>query len=179
MNLSNSRRPLVEGELTYNDIPYDIINVNFQDEFPTMPEYSLFNQRNPNLLRLVSKKFHIERTYEEPDSTYLIVLTPRNRWKKDNYRKDIPRLEKMLRSKLKYKRIIITREINATKVHYNILITTSKDILKMHNKTFGKYYNFYVQKTPQVNDIKNAMQYICKEGDKRAMTSNDVFQYSK
>lgn len=143
-------------------------------------DYNIFNTRNPNLLQSVCQIFKPDRTYEKPDSTYLIVLSPRNRWAKKDYVRDIKRIEKLLRNKLNYKRCIITRETDAKKVHYNVMVTTDKDILKMHNKTFGRFYNFYVQKTPRVSDIYKSIKYICKEGDIRPMIpERDKFVYCK
>lgn len=144
-----------------------------------MPTVNLFNTINPNFRNKIYRLFKADRTYELPDRTFYIVLSPRNKWEEDNYSDDIKRIEKQLRNKYKYKRILITREINAKKTHYNVLLTCLEDLNKNHNKTFSRYYHMYVQECPFIKDIYEIINYCTKEASERSMNKNDYHVFCK
>jgi len=65
----------------------------------------------------------------------------------------------------KYNQIIITREIMATKVHYNVLVSTDKDLSLLNDKQDSRFYIY--SKVVKNEDVNRVHQYIIKESKKR------------
>lgn len=140
----------------------------------------LFNGTNPRFRYFVGEEFRQDRTYESPYKTYYMVLKP---YKKYNKRKDISHsdnasIERKLRRTLKYKRILIIREINAESVHYNVLVTTKEDAYLLYDETnFNNYFRSHVQTVETVADVERVLNYMCKEADSRIMRQRDKFSF--
>lgn len=141
--------------------------------------YNIFNRYMPNLLSLFQRLFKITRSYEEPWLTYYLVFAPYKRYTPKPT--DLLRLEKYCRKKFKYERLIIVRETMETSVHYNILITTKYDLLKLHKANIPKLdYKPDIQCCPTIKDQQRVLLYMLKEGHKREMVPNiDTFVYTK
>lgn len=140
--------------------------------------YNIFNRYNPNFEALCRKGFKSDRSYESPYHSYYIVLFP----KRDDYISNgLLLIEKAIRSKLKYKRILITREINASRIHYNVLITTSTCPMCLKGKSIASNYTTNsIQILHQIKDITEVIHYMSKEADTRQMNpGEDKFIYIK
>ena len=141
-----------------------------------IPSYNIFNRYNPNFEALCRKGFKSDRSYED-QKTYYSVLKPFTRYEGTN---DMMRIEKTFRNKFKYSRILITREINESRTHYNVLFTTKVCPLCTHNRTIAKDFYHHIQYCPQVKDINQVITYMSKEATTRQMNpGEDKFIYIK
>ncbi len=141
-------------------------------------QYNIFNRYNPNFEALCRKGFKSDRSYEQPDHTYYIVLFPK---KDDHVDNGLLKIEKAIRTKLKYKRILITREIDASRIHYNVLVTTSTCPMCIKGKSVATNYTTNsIQKLYQIKDINEVIHYMSKEANRRPMNpGEDKFIYIK
>lgn len=160
--LSNVDAALAEVEAY---IPYD----------PTYCPLTANNIKNPffrqvllgslmsNYLRLPSW-YLIRRSYEAPTRLYFLVFKPFN--KNYNAKKDLmDHVRKKIGSG--HKAVVITREINATKVHYNAMILTNKPdlVTTLHNKQTN-IYKITCKECP-LADKYRVHDYITKESRTR------------
>ena len=92
---------------------------------------------------------------------YYLVFSPKN--KRYNPNRDFT---DHIRKKMgKYNQLIITREIYATKIHYNVLVTSDDDKSRMHDTQDSTFY--IVSKVVRNEDVNRVHQYIIKESKKR------------
>lgn len=140
------------------------------------PSYNIFNRYNPNCTSLLKKGFKANRTYEVLQ-TYYMVWKPYTRYQGTD---DLLRIEKLCRNKFKYERILITRETNAKRVHYNVLITSSSCPINRHDRTLGRDFRIHCQNVSTVKDVHQVIDYMSKEADTREfIPSKDSFIYIK
>lgn len=137
---------------------------------------NLFRDLNPCLIKRMKKEFKLKRTYESPINTFYLVFKPLKVCKPSI--RDLRLIEKYCRNKFKYKRILIAREIYATSIHYNVLITSATCCFCMHDKIYGNRYKLHVQSAPGIQDIEKIINYILKEANTRPMKEGkDIFNY--
>lgn len=138
--------------------------------------YNIFNRYNPNFKGLLKKGFKSDRTYED-EQTYYVVFKPYLRYEGTD---DLLRIEKCCRQHFKYKRILVTREINASSIHYNVLITSNTCPVAKHNRTLARDFRLHCQNVSTVKDINQVIDYMAKEADTREMVpKKDSFIYIK
>lgn len=138
---------------------------------------NLFHDHNPTCQNNLIEKFKCKRTYENAQH-YYIVLKPYTRYNSKEC--DFVRIEKNLRRRFKYDRILITREILAKRIHYNILITSGSNICSIHDKTFTKNFKANVQLVDKIEDLPDIIKYMTKEADERQFKPDlDRFYYLK
>lgn len=143
-------------------------------ECEIIPKYNIFNRYYHNLTEYtVPEKFHWKRTYEGA-ANYLLVWAPLSTHEDSS--SDIVSIERYLRSKCKYNRIIITREIKSERIHYNVLITTKEDLISLNAKIVNKFY-INVQHIPNITHLPKVVYYIYKESKDREFTDRDHFIY--
>lgn len=151
------------------------------EEHCSLIQYNLFNSYYPNIYTRALKEFQ-SRTYELPYHTYYLVFQPlKARYAKniEKYSNDIKNLERTLRNRLKYKQILITREIDAQQIHYNVVITTDQNIIQYNKKAFNRNYGVHVQLCDSRKDQEKVLAYCFKEAKVRRFRSIDHFQYTK
>lgn len=106
----------------------------------------------------------IHRTYEHPYKWYYVVFKPYN----SSYEKDpdwykVKGLGSCRRSFKTPKAIIMTREIVASKVHINVLVCTSSDVILRHEKDYNNKYKLHVSLLLTQADRQNVLTYLWKE----------------
>lgn len=145
-----------------------------------IPSYNIFNGYFTNLRYLIiPREFKINRTYEKPSETYYIVAQPFKN-KRHKTEDAIKSLEKSIRNRISYDRILITRETKATAIHYNIVLTTNDNIMKFHNKSFNRHFGFSVQKIHTKKDLDRVLNYTLKESKTRFFKkTKDYYIYTK
>lgn len=134
----------------------------------------LFDRVQPRFQRRIESKWKIDRSYELPYQTYFIVVNPLKTFK-ETYTQ-ISVLENYLRNKLKYKRILITRETNAKSIHYNVLVTTDYEINHKDTRVLNKKFCWYSQVCNHRADQERVIKYITKE-DKIYKDRYDMYMY--
>lgn len=142
-----------------------------------MPEYNIFNRHYWQLFnRIIPEKWQYPRSYEGC-ATYYIVFSPLNN--KIDLPNDLQRIEKFCRTNFKYQRFIITREILATRIHYNVMLTSNKNVVLFNGKIKQKFY-LDVQVVPNRYEQEKVVHYMLKESKKRQFKENtDYFVYVK
>lgn len=125
----------------------------------------------------------INRTYEE-GSWYFIVFAPFNAaYAKDTTyfnTKGMNRVNDLFRKDMKIDACMLTKEINATKVHINALVHSQSDLSKLHLKHCYNRYNMFVSILPTLSDRKNVLHYILKEEQERTFTKYvDYIQWNR
>lgn len=142
-----------------------------------MPDYNMFNRYYHNLVNIIiPEKWQYPRSYEGC-ATYYIVFAPlRNKVDLPN---DLERIEKFCRTNFKYQRIIITREIKASRIHYNVMLTTNANVILFNGKIKQKFY-LDVQVVPNSTHQRVIVSYMFKESKRRPFKENtDYFVYVK
>lgn len=150
---------------------------NIQDTMDIMPKSNLFNHYYHNLTHLtVPETFKYNRSYEGC-SNYLIVFAPITNH--IDSKQDIKKIEKYLRSKYHYQRILLTREILESRIHYNVLLTTKSNPI-LTNNTIVQKFHLNVQHVPNITHLPTIIQYMFKESKHRPFHPNiDYFLYTK
>lgn len=104
----------------------------------------------------------IERTYEEPDKWYLVVFKPFNKtyskWLEWYTFKGLDNCRKYFKRPTAY---IMTREIEAQKVHINALVCTSTP--PVDGVVYNNKYKVYVSELSTLGDRRRVLAYITKE----------------
>jgi len=80
----------------------------------------------------------------------------------------------------KYGAIIITREVEATKIHYNVLVRTTEDLKRLHDSQDSRFY-IWCKEVPNKNkDLSKVHEYIIKESKLRYFYDNkDIYAFFK
>lgn len=124
----------------------------------------------------------IGRTYEEDYHYVYLVYKPLEK----NYDKNFDGMDHVRKHlKSNFEAVIITREVNAKKVHYNVMAICKghmqlDKLLQLHEKHTSRYYVYstYVNKTRE--DIDRVHEYIIKESRTRYFYKNkDIYVYDK
>lgn len=66
------------------------------------------------------------------------------------------------------KAFYVTREIDATKVHVNVLICSGSDLMRYHDKTVYNKYRLHVSELDTLGDRQRVLAYITKESKDRS-----------
>lgn len=148
---------------TNNDISDRSNEIGANETIP----YNIFNTYGYNARIIAKDIFKICRTYEKPDKNYYIVLTPYGT------KKGTPLwiIINMIKKRWSPQRLIVTYEqyngnyfapISKRKKinpHYNIIITTKKDIKSSNNNNM----NIDVQEIDYIKDLNKVIDYSFKE----------------
>lgn len=131
--------------------------------------------------KVIVKWEHIERSYEG-QKWYFIVFSPFNKpYIKDPEwfeHKAIDSARKWINKKATA--YYITREIDATKIHSNILCVSPHDLLKKyHGKQCYNKYKMHVSELKDMGDRRRVLDYITKEQDKRTFKLYLDYYHSK
>lgn len=201
--LTNFKRKAMPGAC-YNNIYINDENISIDNE-EDEPTRGMSCQFQYNLLvSNCSQVYQSGRTYEYPFiSLYLVVNELKTRKVKDKEERHaelaevsssavceehetaggIRKLEKHLRNKFKYERILITREILQRNIHYNILMTMHMNEyqkLLRHNIISKDYIKPYVTITWGIGDVYRLIRYIFKEAQVRQFYPKiDYYVYCK
>lgn len=73
----------------------------------------------------------------------------------------------------------VTREIDATKCHSNLLICSSSDLLKYHGKSAYNKYRINVSELHTLGDRQRVLSYINKESIQRPFKLYSDYYYTK
>jgi len=162
------------GEIIYNSNHCcDNVSMDIEDNVPIANQ---FNNYYHNLTKYKISDFKPDRSYEGC-ANYLIVFAPLKNHIDSKY--DLRKIEKFMRNKFKYERIVITRETLATRVHYNVIITT-KHNATLSNGTIVQKFFLNIQHIANVTHLERIWCYIFKDAKKRPMYPNkDYFIYVK
>jgi len=142
------------------------------DHEMVMPTRSILS--NYNRVKLATS-YLIGRSYEQPCRWFLVTFKPFSK----NYEKDLifykygcmDHCRKKLGRDISC--YVMTREIDATKVHVNILCCTKRDLeSELHDKKTNRYY-IYAQ---ECNNRHDTFEYIIKESHTRVMHSKIDYQ---
>lgn len=130
-----------------------------------------------NYTRLRNTYDHIiTRSYELPDSWYFLTFKPFDK----HYERDLEFYTRKgldhCRKKIgKVKAYIITREIQATKIHINVLCVTDRNLLKLHEKKTNKYFIHCQALGRSQRDRDHVLGYILKESKTRFFRNFDDY----
>lgn len=113
------------------------LNGTYQDEITSIVKLFNLKRRLPyygikNAISIV------KRSHEKPIKTFYLVFKPFNKLYDKSFNA-IDHVRKRIGLNHKYESLIITREINATKVHYNVLVFTKDDMMDLHDRQTNKY----------------------------------------
>lgn len=122
----------------------------------------------------------IARTYESPYKWYMVVFKPFNKpyaLDPDWYAfKGLSKCRDMFK---KPQAVVLTREVNAEKIHVNAIVCTDQALLHRHDRAYCNKYKIYVVELPQQRDRQNALSYISKEAKTRTFKKYmDYIAYS-
>jgi len=139
--------------------------------------WNIFNQYYFNLVNLtIQSEFKPDKTYNG-SLNYYFVFSPLNVHKDDFT--DIKKIEKYLRNKYKYDRILITREVRSIRKHYNVVLTTKYNPLHANGQIVMKFYQD-IQHIPNIGGLYKVIDYMTKESKLRAFFRGlDYFIYNK
>ena len=158
----------VAGATIYNDDYTDC------DDGTVIPRHCVFH--NYHSVHAMVKPY-VDRSYERPFRWFYLTFKPYNK----NYERDIDfYLRKgfdYARKKIgKVKFFTMTREINAKKVHLNVLCCTDRPLEKLHNQKTNKYF-IHCQECPRMLDRQLVLDYILKEARTRYFHKYIDYQY--
>lgn len=157
-----------DGDHIYN------IDYTDEDDGTILPPYCVFH----NYHSVHAKVCHLtDRSYEMPHRWYFIVFAPFNK----NYEKDIKFYATKgfdhCRKKIgKVKCMIMTREIQAKKIHINMLCCTTRALDQELKNLKTNRYSIYCR--PAI-DRRKALVYILKEARTRYFHEYIDYQYTK
>lgn len=125
--------------------------------------------------------FHsiISRTYEEPYQYYFVIFKPYD----DPYNRDpswfkykgIDKCRQLFKTP---QYLLLTREVDAKKIHVNALVCTDQDLMKRHNTSYCKRYKLTVIHSPTILSRENRATYMLKEHKIRPFTKYiDFYHY--
>lgn len=110
----------------------------------------------------------ISRTYEDPVKWYFIVFKPYNapyERDPDFFKvKGLDKCRKLLKAPQAY---ILTRETDSSKVHVNMLVATSQELLHRHDQSYCSKYKLHVEQLDTLGARRRVLAYIIKESKKR------------
>jgi len=145
-----------------------------EDEYIEIPKECLFH----NYSKVYKQVGHlVRRSYERPHKWFMLTFKPFIK----TYEKDInfyisKGFDHVRKKVGKVDAFIMTREINAAKVHINMLCCTTRALdIELHEKQTNKYF-IYCQ--PCI-DRHCALEYILKESRTRFFYEYIDYQYSK
>jgi len=151
-------------------------NILSDDEDYIRPVHRLFG----NYRHVQAEVNHlVQRSYEKPFKWYYLTFAPFNK----NYEKDIKfylndGFRHATKKIGKVECFIITREINAKKVHLNVLCCSDQSLEKLHQMKTNKY-SIHCQELPGPRDRRLVLEYILKESKSRYFHEHLDYQYSK
>lgn len=103
---------------------------------------------------------------------YYLVFKPKNK----NYDPKKNLIDHVRKKVGKYSVIIITREIDATKVHYNVLVRTSEELSHLHDHQDSRFMISCQLVPNRKKDLDTVHEYIIKESKTRYFYDNvDIF----
>lgn len=113
----------------------------------------------------------VERSYEKPNKWYYLVFKPFDR----AYARDIDffkvkgldKCRKILKHPTSY---IITREIEANKVHINMIVCTQEDLSQKDGSNYCSKYKIFARELKSTGDRLRVLDYITKEASVRSFT---------
>lgn len=111
----------------------------------------------------------VKRTFEPPIRWYFIIWKPYDRAYK-KHGKDWYLVKGMASCRRKLKKpeaYLLTREMNAAKVHINGLVATHQNLALLHEKDHCNKYKIYCQQLHTKADVQNVLTYITKEESSR------------
>lgn len=144
----------VEATIYSNDI---VPKQNIMSNYPRLPSWPV-----------------VKRSYEKPLCLYYAVFKPFNK----NYDPEfdgIDHIRKKVNRFTKTENMIITREINEAKIHYNVMFWTLNPECEsfFHEKKTNRYY-IHCQKAP-LSDKYKIHEYIVKESMTRFFKKKDIY----
>lgn len=139
------------------------------DYILTLPRYNLMN----NYSRLASWAV-IGNYVNCGGNIYYLVFKPKN--KRYDPKKNL--LDHVRKKCGKHIAIIITREIEARKVHYNVLVRTAEDLLRLHDTQDSRFYIYCTAVPNTKKDVDTVHEYIIKESKTRYFYDNlDIYAF--
>lgn len=143
-----------DGAIVFNSPRYSITQ---QTEFTIAHLKSMLNNHS----RLPSWDV-VRRSYEKPTRLFYLVFKPFNK----NYKRSFCAIDHV-RKKLGtgHQAVVITREINSTKVHYNAMVFTNSDMNYLHDQQTNKF-KIHCQEAPLADKYK-VHEYLIKEAHVR------------
>lgn len=157
-----------DGDLIYNS------DYHTDDDGIIIPTHCVFH----NYHTVHARVCHLtDRSYEIPHNWYFIVFAPFNK----NYERDIKFYQYKgldhVRKKIgRVKCMIMTREINAKKVHINALVCTTRNLQDELKEMKTNKYSIYCKKAI---DRRKALVYMLKEARTRYFHEYIDYQYTK
>lgn len=121
----------------------------------------------------------IHRSYEETN-WYLVVFKPYDKaYEKDKDWFAVKGLDSCRKLFKKPEAYILTREVNASKIHVNAIVATKIDMSYKHDKTYCNRYKIHVSQLRHVSDRISALDYITKESKDRTFVKYLDYLHSK
>lgn len=118
----------------------------------------------------------VQRSHERPTIGFFLVFKPFNKNYEPTY-DGMDHIRKKL-SKTVYSDLIITREIKATKVHYNVMVWSADNFLSLLGTHTNKY-KIYCVPFKEGKDKYQIHDYIVKESKSRPFKLyEDIYIYS-
>lgn len=109
----------------------------------------------------------VHRTYENA-KWYFVVFNPFNKtYGKDPDWYKFKGIDKCRRRFKNYEFMILTREIDAAKVHINLLICSKQDLRPYDKSVYCNKYKLCVQRCDTLGDRLSVLVYMQKEAQKR------------
>lgn len=128
----------------------------------------------------ITKWEHIYRTYEDCRWYYIVFAPYDKSYKADtewfnNYAVDKARKWAHTKGECFY----VTKEVEATKVHSNLLICSKNDLTRYHGKSAYNRYRLNVSELDTQGDRRRVLAYITKEATKRTFKLYQDYYYTK
>lgn len=143
---------------------HDLLNIerseiHYDNEYFN-PKYNIMN----NYTRLAS--WHVVPTLENTSlRVFFMVFKPLN----SNYSIDYDGIEYCRKYLSKCDTVIITREINSAKIHFNAIVSSPQDLTEHHEKRTGKFMIYCQEIKPE--RVRRVHEYIVKESRYRYFIS--------
>lgn len=126
------------------------------------------------LVSETERRFHVERTYELPYITVYMVVNQLSEKTAFYTKCEVLNIKRQLQ-KYKYDRLLLTKEVMGSNVHYNILMTFKvEDLCKLikRNKINYHFIKPYIQKVLDYKSIPRIIRYMYKESMYRIFEEN-------
>lgn len=126
-------------------------------------------------------KYFYKRSYEGK-KWYYVVAVPYTKQYESNldYYESANALRAIIKGlKIDKKKdaVLITKEIMANKVHYNILICTDKNMMDLHRKN-GFRFSYDIQELDNLGNRERVFYYMIKESNPRKFIyDTDIIRY--
>lgn len=170
-----------DGANIYNSPSYTEPEEQYLDHDPhDYIKYHMIDNMMNNFTKLPSWPI-VERSYEQPVLLTFLTFKPFN----STYKRSFDAMDHV-RKKIGsgHEAIIITREINATKVHYNAMVFSTKDLTCLHDKQTN-YFKIFSKEVPMADKYK-VHRYITKEATVRffytkhhCYANQDIYVYPR